>query len=137
VTRRQSGCLRHSFVAPGSATPRTFRCQPTLALAEAAEAKGGPLTGDEQAAARLAVHPVLTDVAADEPTYAMLHPLCPDAIRSGGEGDVEMGAFARAAFGIAVADLVALFDDYLPVALEAGVIDDTRSAAVATRRNVP
>jgi hypothetical protein len=137
VTRRQSGCLRHSFVAPGSATPRTFRCQPALALAEAAEAKGGPLTEDEQAAARLAVHPVLTDVAADEPTYAMLHPLCPDAIRSGGEGDVEMGAFARAAFGIAVADLVALFDDYLPIALEAGVIDDTRSAAVAARRNVP
>jgi hypothetical protein len=140
VTRRQSGCVRHSFVASGSATPRTFRCQPVLAVAEAleaAEARGVPLTADERDAARLSVEPVFTDTDADEPTYAMLHPLCPDAIRSGGEGDAEMGAFARAAFGIAVADVVSLFDDYLPVALEAGVVDDTRSAAVAARRNKP
>ena len=137
MTRRQSGCVRYSFVPGDSAVPRTFRCQPALALAEAADTKGAPLTADEQAAARLSVQPVFADVAADEPTYAMLHQLCPDAIRSGGEEDVEMGAFARAASGIAVANLVALFDDYLPVALEAGVIDDTRSAAVTARRNVP
>ncbi len=137
VTRRQSGCVRYSFVPSGPTVPRTFRCQPALALAEAAHTKGAPLTADEQAAARLSVQPVFADVAADEPTYAMLHQLCPDAIRSGGEEDVEMGAFARAASGIAVANLVALFDDYLPVALEAGVIDDTRSAAVTARRNVP
>lgn len=140
VTRRQSGCVRYSFVPDGpngSAVPRTFRCQPALALAEAARIKGAPLTADEQTAARLSVQPVFADVAADEPTYAMLHQLCPDAIRSGGEEDVEMGAFARAASGIAVANLVALFDDYLPIALEAGVIDDTRSAAVTARRNVP
>jgi hypothetical protein len=137
VTRRQSGCVRYSFVPGDSAVPRAFRCQPALALAEAADTKGAPLTADEQAAARLSVQPVFADVAADEPTYAMLHQLCPDAIRSGGEEDVEMGAFARAASGIAVANLVALFDDYLPVTLEAGVIDDTRSAAVTARRNVP
>ncbi|MFG2106459.1 hypothetical protein [Micromonospora chersina] len=137
VTRRQTGCVRYSFVPAESATPRAFRCQPTLALAEAAQAKGAPLTTDEAETVRLSVQPVLMDVSADEPTLAMLHPLCPAAIRTGGEDECEMGAFARAAFGIAAANLVSLLDDFLPVALEAGVIDDTRSAAVAARRNLP
>jgi hypothetical protein len=137
VMRRQSGCVRYSFVPAGSATPRAFRCQPALAVDAAAEVKAAPLTAGEVTAAQLSVQPVLMDVSADEPTYALLHPLCPEEVRSGGDGDAEMGAFARAAFGIATANLVSLFDDYLPVALEAGVIDDTRSAAVAHRRNVP
>ncbi|MFU8874982.1 hypothetical protein [Micromonospora sp. SL4-19] len=137
VTRRQTGCVRYSFVPAGSATPRAFRCQPALTLADTAAAKGAPLTPDEAASLRLSVQPVLMDVTADEPALAMLHPLCPDAIRTGGEGECEMGAFARAAFGIATANLVSLLDDFLPVALEAGVIDDTRSAAVAARRNLP
>ncbi|WP_171169984.1 hypothetical protein [Streptomyces sp. I05A-00742] len=137
VTRRQTGCVRHSFVPHGSAVPRQFRCQPSLALAAAEEAAGRPLSPDEADVVRFANEPLFLDTAADEPTLAMLHPLCPDSVRSGGEGDVEMGAFARAAFGIAVADVRALFDEYLPVALAARVIDDTRSGAVAARRNRP
>ncbi len=30
VARRQWGCLRHSWVTPGSRTPRRYRCQPDL-----------------------------------------------------------------------------------------------------------
>ena len=137
VTRRQTGCVRYSFVPEGSAVPRTFRCQPALALAAAEETAHRPLTTDEAAAVRLASEPVFLDVDPGEPTFAMLHPLCPETIRSGGEGDAEMGAFARAAFGITVADVRTLLEEYLPVALEAGVIDDTRSGAVAARRNRP
>jgi hypothetical protein len=137
VTRRQTGCVRYSFVPDGSAVPRMFRCQPALALADAEEAAHRPLTTDEADSVRLANEPVFLDVTLDEPTVAMLHPLCPETVRSGGEGDAEMGAFARAAFGIAVADVRALFDEYLPVALEAGVFDDTRSGALAVRRNTP
>ncbi|WP_424857903.1 hypothetical protein [Streptomyces sp. SAI-170] len=137
VTRRQTGCVRYSFVPEGSAAPRVFRCQPALALAAAEEAAGRPLTADEADAVRLASEPVFLDVSADEPTLAMLHPLCPDSVRSGGEGDSEMGAFARAAYGIAVSNVRALSAEYLPVALEAGIIDDTRSSAVAARRNRP
>ena len=137
VTRRQTGCVRYSFVPEGSAVPRTFRCQPALALAAAEQTAHRPLTTDEAAAVRLASEPVFLDVDPGEPTFAMLHPLCPETIRSGGEGDAEMGAFARAAFGITVADVRTLLEEYLPVALEAGVIDDTRSGAVAARRNRP
>jgi hypothetical protein len=129
--------VRYSFVPGGSRVPRLFRCQPALALAAAEEAARRPLTGDEADVVRLANEPVFLDVTPDEPPFAMMHPLCPGTVRSGGEGDAEMGAFARAAFGIAVADVQTLFDEYLPVALEAGVVDDTRSGALAEWRNTP
>ncbi|MBN3496377.1 hypothetical protein [Arthrobacter pascens] len=137
VSRRQSGCVRFSFVPDGSAAPRLYRCQPQLALAAARQAKGAPLSVSEAQRVRLSVEPVLLDRSLDEPTVAMLHELCPDAIRLGGEDEAEMGAFAVAAHGIARANLVSLFDDFVPSALRAGVIDDTRSATVAQRRNTP
>jgi hypothetical protein len=137
VTRRQSGCVRYSFVADGSSVPRTFRCQPDLALAAAREAKGGPLTIPEAEAVSLSVQPVLMDEALDEPTAAMLHPLCPAVIREGGEDGSEIGVFARAAWGTVRANLESLFAEFLPHALEAVVIDDSQSGAVALRRNRP
>jgi len=36
-----------------------------------------------------------------------------------------------------MANIKSLFEDYVPFGLEAGLIDDTRSSAVATRRNRP
>jgi hypothetical protein len=137
VTRRQSGCVRFSFVPDGSAAPRLYRCQPQLALSAARQAKGTPLSASDAERVRLSVEPVILDRSLDEPTVAMLHELCPDAIRMGGEDEAEMGAFAVAAHGIARANLVSLFDDFVPSALRGGVIDDTRSAAVAQRRNLP
>jgi hypothetical protein len=138
VKRRQSGCVRFSWVPTGSAAPRRFRCQPDLAIAAAAAAKAPvPLTTAEGATAALGVTPLLLDESLDEPTVGMLHPLTRDAIRLGGEGDTEMGAFSAAAEGLRLANLTSLFDDYVPFGLEAGVIDDTRSSAVALRRNRP
>ena len=60
-----------------------------------------------------------------------------EAIRLGGEGETEMGVFSAAAEGLRMANLTSLFDDFVPFGLEAGLIDDTRSSAVATRRNRP
>jgi hypothetical protein len=137
VTRRQAGCARYSWIAPGSSMPRRFRCQPQLALAAAELKKGSPLTEQEKTTATLGVTPLFLDTSLDEPTVAMLHPLTRDAIRLGGEHDTEMGVFSAAAEGLRVANLTSLFDDYVPVGLEAGVIDDTRSTAVAYRRNRP
>jgi hypothetical protein len=45
--------------------------------------------------------------------------------------------FAQSAEGLRAANLTSLFEDYLPFGLEAGLIDDTRSTAVAARRNRP
>jgi hypothetical protein len=137
VTRRQSGCVRYSFVPEGSSPPRRFRCQPQLALTAAREAKGSPLSVTEATRVRVSVEPVLLDTSLDEPTLGMLHELCPEAITLGGEDEAAMGAFASVGDGIARANLVALFEDFVPFALRAGVVDDTRSAAVAQRRNTP
>jgi hypothetical protein len=137
VTRSQSGCVRYSSIATGSSMPRRFRCQPDLTLAAAAERKGSALTASEQSATALGVTPLFLDTSLDEPTVAMLHPLTRDAIRLGGENESEMGAFSAAAEGLRMANVTSLFEDYVPVGLEAGLIDDSRSSAVATRRNVP
>lgn len=137
VTRRQSGCVRFSFVPTGSTVPRRYRCQPDLAVAAAAEAKGAPLTPAEAHAAGVAVTPLFLDTALDEPTVALLHPLCAREIRSGGENGSEMGVFSVNGEEIRRANLVSLFSDYLPFGLEAGLIDDTSSSAVATRRDRP
>ncbi len=137
VTRTQAGCVRYSSIAQGSTVPRRYRCQPDLAIAAAVELKGGPLTAAERAAAVLGVTPLFLDTELDEPTVAMLHPLTDAAIASGGEGDCEMGVFAPSAERLRMSNIESLFDDYLPFGLEAGLIDDTRSSAVAQRRNRP
>lgn len=137
VARRQAGCVRFSSIAPGSTMPRRFRCQPDLALAMAAERKGAALTAAEAQTVALGVTPLFLDTSLDEPTVAMLHPMTSDAIRLGGEGDAEMGVFSAAAHGLRMANVTSLFDDFIPFGLEAGLIDDTCSSAVATRRMRP
>ncbi len=137
VARTQAGCVRYSSIAAGSVMPRRFRCQPDLALAAAAERKGGMLSPSEHSMVALSVTPLFLDTSLDEPTVAMLHPLTRDAIRLGGENETEMGAFSAAAEGLRMANVTGLFEDYVPFGLEAGLIDDTRSSAVAKRRNVP
>jgi hypothetical protein len=137
VTRTQAGCVRYSSIAAGSVMPRRFRCQPDLALGAAAERKGSALSSTEHSAVALGVTPLFLDTSLDEPTVAMLHQLTRDAIRLGGENETEMGAFSAAAEGLRMANVTSLFEDYVPFGLEAGLIDDTRSSAVATRRNVP
>jgi hypothetical protein len=137
VTRKQAGCVRYSWIEANSQMPRRYRCQPDLAIATAAERKGGPLTAAEQLNVRRGLTPLFLDRELDEPTVAMLHPLTGDAIATGGENDGEMGVFASAAERLRMLNIESLFEDYLPFGLEAGLIDDSRSSAVAQRRNRP
>jgi hypothetical protein len=137
VVRTQTGCIRYSSIPDATTVPRRYRCQPDLATAAATERKGSALTPAERLAVRLGVTPLFLDRALDEPTVAMLHPLTSAAIAAGGEGDCEMGVFARGAERLRMLNIESLFEDYLPFGLEAGLIDDTRSSAVAQRRNRP
>lgn len=137
VVRTQSGCVRYSSIAQGSTMPRRFRCQPDIALSAAANLKGSALTPGERASAILGVKPMFLDESLDEPTVAMLHPLCADGIWRGGEGETEMGVFSNAASALRMGNVRSLFDDYVPFGLAAGLIDDTRSTKVAERRNRP
>jgi hypothetical protein len=142
VRRTQTGCVRFSYVhdayaVDGSRVPRRFQCLPDLARAAAAAANGAALSDSEAAEVDLAVAPLFLDTALDEPTCAMLHPLASDLLRTGGEEQAEIGAFARAAAGLRMANIRRLFDEVLPFGLEAALIDDTRSTQAFQRRNVP
>ena len=138
TTRRQAGCVRYSYLGPGSLSPRRFRCQPDLAVAERRAARGvDTLPPDEEAAVRMGMTPVFLDTDLDQPTAAMPSARAPEAICRGGEGRTEMGAFAAAGQPVRLANLASLFDEDVPVALEGAILDDTRSRATTDRRNVP
>lgn len=138
VTRRQAGCMRYCYIAENSKAPRRFRCQPDLAIAERRRLHGGAqLSPNEQAGIRLGVVPIFLDTDADEPTLALLSPRCATEIRRGGEGGTEMGAFAATGEPMRLGNITTLFDDYLPVALEGAVLDDTRDAASTNLRSLP
>ncbi len=72
VAHRQAGCVRFTYVAPGSRTPRRYRCVPA----------------DPAATSPRPVY-VSTDPAS--PAYLVLASSCAEAIRSGGERESEMG----------------------------------------------
>src|ERR1044072_6927957 len=98
--RRQSGCVRFSYVAPGSVAPRRYRCQPDLAAAVAIaerEAINPTLTDAERAQIRAAVDaaliPCFTVRRYGQPGYAQLAERCPEEIARGAENGTEMGAF--------------------------------------------
>ncbi|MGH3310064.1 MAG: hypothetical protein ACRDP3_05695, partial [Streptomyces sp.] len=77
VARRGIGCLRYSYVPPGSRTPRRHRCQPDL-------------VGGDQAGR---VRPLFTSERYGTPEYGQLAPGCAEEIRRGAEDGSEMGAF--------------------------------------------
>jgi hypothetical protein len=101
TARRQTGCVRYSFVAPGSTVPRRYRCVP-------AEGESGPL-------------PAFVSTDPGDPGYAQLRPDAPDAVAAGAEDGDEMGAFHFVRGGHRVAHLRTRLDEYLRVGLEAGV----------------
>jgi hypothetical protein len=96
VVRRQEGCVRFSFVAPGSATPRRYRCA----------------TAD---------FPRLASLRYGTPAYCQLTERTPDAIRRGADDESEMGAFHFLYAPQRESDLRTRLDEYLRVGLEAGI----------------
>jgi hypothetical protein len=97
--RRQLGCVRYSYLAPGSLAPRRFRCQPS----------GSPL------------RPLFTSTSYGEPAFAQLARSCPTEISAGAEGEGEMGAFNLLQQNQRVKNLQASLSEYLRFGLEAGI----------------
>src|SRR5690606_1190384 len=100
VDRRQTGCVRFSFLPEGSQAPRRFACQPDRAIQEAiAEAlRANPgLPPAEQAAIEAVIRawlrPAFSDREYGRPAYFQLALTCPEAIRRGADDESEMGAF--------------------------------------------
>ncbi|OKK03508.1 hypothetical protein AMK26_18650 [Streptomyces sp. CB03234] len=109
VARRGIGCLRFSYVPPGSRTPRRHRCRPDLAGHEDA-----PL-----------VRPLFTSERYGTPAYGQLAAGCPEEIGRGAEDGSEMGAFHDLYQPQRMDSLRARLAEYTPAGTDAGVITVT------------
>jgi Phage tail protein (Tail_P2_I) len=104
VDRRQDGCVRFSFLPPGSRTPRRYRCQPA---AEAEAARIGP---------------VFTSLRYGDPGYGQLSRRCAAEIEQGAEDAAEMGAFHDLYQSQRETNLHVRLNEYLRFGMEAGFV---------------
>jgi hypothetical protein len=100
---RQSGCVRYSYVPPGSLVPRAYACQPALA--------GDP--------GRVA--PLFTSLRYGDAAYAQLDRAGPDEIRTGSDDGAEMGAFHREYLPRREAGAIARLAEYTRFGIETGI----------------
>lgn len=125
----QAGCVRYSYVPPGSRTPRRFRCQPELETAskiDKAQTEGNTeLTDTEKAAIKAGVEewlrPSFTSTDYGDPGYGQLSTSCPDEIRIGAEDGSEMGVFSHLKQPQREANLRVNLNEYLRFGMEAGI----------------
>lgn len=129
AARTDEGCVRFSYLAPGSTTPRRYRSQPDLAIAAAVEEAErrdpelDPAVRDgivERVEAE--VVPQFTATGYGRPGYAQLRLSGPRSIRSGAADGGEIGAFNFIGQAQRESNLRIRLEEYLPVGLEAGWI---------------
>jgi hypothetical protein len=129
TVRTQHGCIRFSYVQPGSRTPRRFRCQPELAAAKAVEealARNPALPAAAQAQIRAFVEtrlvPAFSTRRYGQPAYAQLRLGSPVEIRTGAEDGSEMGAFSHLKQPQREGNLRLRLEEYLPFGLEPAIV---------------
>jgi len=130
VVRRQTGCVRFSYIPPTSSTPRRFRCQPdlevTTQIEQVEKVRGRRLSTSQRNTIRDQVRrqlvPAFTSIRYGQAAYAQLSLKCPLPIRTGAEDGSEMGAFSFLKQPQREANLRANLDEYLRFGLNAGLI---------------
>lgn len=104
VVDRQRGCARFSYLAPGSRTPRRFRCVPPTDTAVA----------DRPA--------FLADGASlGSPSYPSLSPAAPASLRRGGEDGAEMGVHHHLRRPPRLDAALRLVEPYVPAGMQIGL----------------
>lgn len=125
VARRQVGCVRYSYVTPGSRTPRRHACQPDLVegvLRDAAVAAGStvdPATRDRE---RDRVRPRFTAMRYGRPAYAQLSLDVADEIARGADDESELGAFHDLYQPQRQASLAVRLDEFTVAGMDAGIV---------------
>jgi Phage tail protein (Tail_P2_I) len=117
VARTQDGCVRYSAVPPGSKVPRTYRCQPQLALTDTVAA--------EQDAIVERLRPRFTSRRYGDAAYLQLADTCADELVRGASDRGEMGGWHFLFQPVRTANLAVALDEYLRFGLEAGVLKAT------------
>jgi hypothetical protein len=132
--RRQTGCVRFSWLPLEARVPRRYRCQPDLEIAEQVEAaikKSG--TGKISDADRQNIQdavvvrlvPAFTSLRYADPGYCQLRISAPEQIRTGADDEAEMGAFHDLFQPQRESNIRARLREYLRFSLEAGVFYET------------
>ncbi|MBN1262147.1 MAG: hypothetical protein JXB35_15825, partial [Anaerolineae bacterium] len=124
VERQQLGCMRFCYVPWGSKTPRRYRCQPDLALADYAQAKGKTVKQLGQSDVTKICTPLTPRFSSrrySRPAYAQLSAACAEEIRRGAEDGAEMGVFNHLKQPQREANLRSALREYLRFGLEAGI----------------
>jgi hypothetical protein len=98
VARRGVGCLRFSYLPPGSRTPRRYQCQSDLP------------------------RPAFTSTRYGAPGYGQLAPGCGPRIARGARDGAEMGAFHDLFQPQREDNLVARLAEFSPAGTDAGII---------------
>jgi len=130
VARRQQGCVRFCYVAPGSRTPRRYECQPDLVL-QAIQDKlaGGEIFLDELEAGieteQLRVEPEFNSTRYGTPTYCQLADTCAEEITRGADDESEVGAFHDLYQPQRADNLRARLEEFTPAGMDAGIINAT------------
>jgi hypothetical protein len=107
VRQVQDGCVRFSYLAPGSRTPRRYHCQPK-------DPEATPAAAD-------LVAPRFTSDQPASPGFGQLAPGCPAEITTGADDEGEMGAYHFLQQSLRLANLASQLTAYLRFGLEAGV----------------
>jgi hypothetical protein len=113
ATRTQVGCVRYSYFPAMSSTPKSYRCQPGLALESATDDAAAQTIRDR-------LEPSYTSRRFGDAGYAQLAFDCPIEIATGAEAEREMGAFHLLMQPQRLANLRTSLDEYLRFGLEAG-----------------
>lgn len=140
VCRRQEGCVRFSYVAPQSRTPRRYNCQPDLAEKAAAEEiriaarepgselamlSDSELKEEIEAAMkreRDRVIPQFNSTHYGKPHYFQLADYCAVEIRRGADDQSEMGAFHDLYQPQREGSLRVRLEEYTPAGTDVGII---------------
>jgi hypothetical protein len=99
---RQLGCVRFSYVRPGSRTPRRHRCVPS-------NSDSG------------SVVPAYVSTDPGSPAYLALAQSCSPLITTGGEGDSEIGVHHHLRRPLRIRAAQRQLETYLPVGIELGI----------------
>lgn len=126
VTRRQIGCVRFCYVAPGSRTPRRYQCQPDLVEAAVNRKFDKPEQAEQRLRAvrneRIRVEPRFNSKRYGRPEYGQLAADCSVEITEGAGDQSEMGVFHDLFQPQRAANLRVRLEEFMPAGSEAGII---------------
>lgn len=125
---KQTGCVRFSYVPPGSAVPRRYRCQPDLSVREAIagieKKQIAPISEQQRQnitnGVQTRIRPGFNDLRYGRPAYCQLRHSTPLEIRTGADDESEMGVFHQLFQPQRETNLRIRLDEYLRFGLEAG-----------------